>query len=155
MPKSIFMTTMTAGTPDLPPAEADEGLQLNYLDDGVLAGGYSCVGQVPGDVGSILVQGNASDEALDAMAAGSDYIFIEDVVEAEEGPSESPMAPSLQPPIAGPPRMFNRGEALTFLLAHGHAAELATTFPGAVAEAVLMILDLHNISELQWQHAHG
>ncbi len=173
MPKAIFMTTMTNGTPDLPPHEAeDDGLQLNYDDNGVLKGGYSCVGQVPGDVDSILVQVLSSDETLDAMAAENDYVFIENVEEPEpelaapdrwllpsppgitawvENPNPAP-DPKVKPPTE---RRFNRGKALAFLLSHGHAAELAQTFPGAVADAVHAILDLHNISELQWQHAHG
>jgi len=81
MPKAIFMTTMTNGSPDLPPHEAEEGVQLYYTVNGELRGGYSCAAQVPGTVGSILVQVLASEETLDAMAASDDYVFIEDVEE--------------------------------------------------------------------------
>jgi len=156
MPKAIFMTTMTNGTPDLPPFEAENGgLQLSYLVDGVLTGGYSCIGQVPGKIGSILVQVNASEDTLDAMAAG-DYVFIEDVVETDVAVEIGPaMAPRLQSPKPKPARQFNRGKALQFLLSHGHAADLAQTFPGAVADAIHTILELHDISEQEWRYAHG
>jgi len=155
MPRSIFMTTMTNGTPDLPPHEAEDGgLQLNYVDDGVLRGGYSCVGQVPGDVGSILVQVTASDETLDAMAAG-DYVFIEDVEEPALESISLVNAPSLQQPKRRKKRQFNRGKALQFLLSHGHAADLAHTFPGAVADAIHKIQELHNITPEEWRYAHG
>jgi len=58
-------------------------------------------------------------------------------------------------PAKIPKRKFNRGKALAFLLSHGQAADLAQTFPGAVADAVYAILELHNITDEQWQHAHG
>ena len=141
MSKSIVMTTMPGGLPDLPPHE--DGLQLDYLDDGVRTGGYSCIGQVPGAWPSILVQVLASGATLDEMASAANrdkYIFIEDVAEGDP------------PTIPEGTRRFNLGWALAFLLVHGHAAEFP---PGGVSEAVHYILDLHGITPEQWQHAHG
>jgi len=244
--KALFMTTMVNGVPNLPPFEAEDGgTQLYHTVDGVLCGGYSCLGQVPvKGIPSILVQVWASNATLDAMDADNDYVFIEDVEEPEEvapmrssrvyasledipieeethifeiasrriaqgedaeivrvemlaeldaltesrtverpfgvrddygdagdqeevtvidhdagvpitGLDMAPQGPSLAAPEpqGKPPsgRKFNRGKALAYLLAHGQAAKLAQTFPGAAAQAVLAVLAIHGITDEQWR----
>ena len=171
MAKAIFMTTMVGGVPNLPPFEAESGPQLYYTVDGVLCGGYSCLGQVPvNGIPSMLVQVWASNATLDAMDASDEYVFIEDIAEPAAEPGLTP-APELASPapksrrkrgeamLAAPEpkatkRQFNRGKALAFLLSHGQAKELAQTFPGAVADAVHAIQTIHGITPEQWQHGH-
>jgi len=158
MPKAIFMTTMTNGTPDLPPMESEDEAQLHYTD-GVLCGGYTCIGQVPVDgIPSMIVQVDSSEETLNAMDADDAYVFIEDVTEPEPSTEEvepvgcSAILASKKPPVR---RKFNRGKALAYLLKHGQAADIAHTFPGAVADAVHAIQVIHGIDAAKWQHAHG
>lgn len=76
MASAMFVVPCTEGGPELPME------LLTYTNEatGEMAGGWSCVGNVPVG-GTCLVRVWSSDEQIDALAAMPDYLFVEDVVE--------------------------------------------------------------------------
>ena len=82
MAKSIFEVDWIDNRPDIPPFEAENGIQLYYTEDGVLKGGYSLMNQ-PED-GRIDVMIWASVATIDCMKADPKYTWIEDIIESEE-----------------------------------------------------------------------
>lgn len=80
--RAIFLVPAPHET-SLPPMQADDGYCLQYIDEqGILRGGYSCIGQVPYTETQIMWI-EASDAVLDLMANDSKYCFLMDVTEPE------------------------------------------------------------------------
>jgi hypothetical protein len=85
MPKANFVTGWDniAGRPDIPPmVDSEGGLQLHYVNGGVLRGGFACISYVP-IATTCIVQIHSSQATIDAMKASEDYIWIEDIEEKE------------------------------------------------------------------------
>lgn len=57
-------------------------LDMATIQDGTEGYGFSVIGHIP-QAGTSLVRIWASDAVLDAMAADDNYLFIEDVEDAE------------------------------------------------------------------------
>lgn len=51
---------------------------IQYLENGELIGGFSCIGHVP-QAKTCLVQIESSEEMIDKLAEMDDYLFVEDV----------------------------------------------------------------------------
>lgn len=84
MAKAIFVTAFPPET-SLPPMQARAGgVQLHFTENGVLKGGYSCLGYVP-QAPTCLVLVEASPAAIAAMQVDPAYLFVEEVVE-DAGP---------------------------------------------------------------------
>jgi len=87
--KAIFAVPMENANAVLPPME-----DLHYVNDKVIHGGYSLVGQVPQrGINSVLVLVDSSAETLRAMYADPAYLWIERVAEiaVEAVPAEVPV----------------------------------------------------------------
>jgi len=83
--KAIFAVPMANSNAVLPPMSGD-GVQLHYTVDGVLRGGYSLIGQVPiAGIPGCLVLIDSSPETIQAMHDDAAYLWIEDVVEVNDG----------------------------------------------------------------------
>jgi len=83
--KSLFVTTMNAGAPLLPPMVAEDGgLQLSYppAPGKVVHGGYAVKSYVPDESAIVLV--DASPATIAAMKLLDDYLWLEDVPEAAD-----------------------------------------------------------------------
>ena len=161
--KALFMTTMVNGVPNLPPFEAEDGgIQLYHTVDGVLCGGYSCLGQVPvKGIPSMLVQVWASNATLDAMDADNDYVFIEDVEEpaAELAPvpelaSPAPKRKRSKAKLAVPdPKVKERKlklkKARAFMLKHAKKCKFDEA--SSDVDAIEEIRETHGITPEQWR----
>lgn len=79
VPRSVFRTSVTNGVPDLPPFRAGRGrLQLYYIKQGVLCGGYACVTEPDTTVD---VEVWASRATIEAMKTRYEWLRdVEDVV---------------------------------------------------------------------------
>jgi len=82
MAKAIFEVDWIDNRPDIPPFESEDGIQLYYIEDGELKGGYSLIG-LPKD-GKIDVQIWASETTILCMKADAKYKWKEDIVETDE-----------------------------------------------------------------------
>ena len=82
MAKSIFEVAWIDNRPDIPPFEAEDGIQLYYTEDGVLKGGYSLIG-LPED-GKIDVLIWADEATIANMKIDSKYTWKEDIIETDE-----------------------------------------------------------------------
>ena len=78
--KAIFAAPMANSNAVLPPME-----ELHYIEDRVLHGGYSLIGQVPiAGIPGCLVLIDSSAETIQAMHDNAAYLWIEDVVEVDD-----------------------------------------------------------------------
>jgi len=79
MPKANFVVGWVNGQPDLPPMEAESGIQLSYDLDGERKGGFCVIS--PRVDGTVIVQVDTSASTLAAMEADpSKYIWLEDML---------------------------------------------------------------------------
>ena len=79
--KAIFAVPMANANAVLPPME-----ELHYTVDGVLCGGFSLIGQVPiSGIPGCIVLIDSSAETIQAMHDDAAYLWIEDVVEVNDG----------------------------------------------------------------------
>jgi hypothetical protein len=74
---SKFVVPYTNGQFDVPPIEAQSGLQLKYEQDGKAAGGVWAISYVPD--GTVIADIWASKATIDAMKLDPKYIWIEDI----------------------------------------------------------------------------
>lgn len=80
--RATFVVPMQNANALLPPMDAGPNeTQLHYLDgQGVLRGGFSCVGQVP-TTSSAIVLIDSSQATIDQMTL--DYVLVEVLPDAE------------------------------------------------------------------------
>ena len=78
--QSIFIAPMLNGSPDIPPFESEDGIQLYFTNDkGNLEGGWCCISYVPNDL--VIVKVTAPESTITAMKADEKYLWIEDIEE--------------------------------------------------------------------------
>jgi len=83
--KAIFAVPMENANAVLPPME-----ELHYIEDRVLRGGYSLIGQAPQrGINSVLVLIDSSAATISAMYADPAYLWIETVRELVAVPVEA------------------------------------------------------------------
>ncbi len=103
--KAIFSVPVANANAVLPPME-----ELHYIEDDVLTGGYSLIGQVPqARVPTCLVLIDSSPETIRAMYEDPAYLWMENLPEPEEGhldmedayywPIPDPLADSEEVPV--------------------------------------------------------
>ena len=81
--QSIFIAPMLNGSPDIPPFEAEDGIQLYFTNDkGELEGGFCCMSYVPDDL--VIVKVTAPESTITAMKANEKYLWLEDIEEVED-----------------------------------------------------------------------
>jgi hypothetical protein len=70
-----FITSIENGSPKLPPMDSEEGnkLQLHYIKEGELKGGYSILEFLPND--EVLVQVYASEDTINKMIESKEYVL--------------------------------------------------------------------------------
>jgi len=83
--KAIFAVPMANANAVLPPME-----ELHYIEDRVLKGGYSLIGQVPQrGINSVLVLVDSSPETIRAMYDDPAYLWIENMREIAAEPIDA------------------------------------------------------------------
>lgn len=62
-----ILTTMSNGSPALPPMSSENGYCLRYDDNGTIRGGYTVLCQAPRTPNTVIVQVECSQEVFDQM----------------------------------------------------------------------------------------
>ena len=81
---AIFVCPFANSNAVTPPLQSDDAFHLQYPDPvtNELRGGYALIGHVP-FASTCLVWFDTSEAMVDAMIAGSDYLFVDDPAEPE------------------------------------------------------------------------
>ena len=81
--QSIFIAPMLNGSPDIPPFESEDGIQLYFTNDkGELEGGWCCISYVPDDL--VIVKVRLPLITADYMKSKDKYLWLEDIEEVED-----------------------------------------------------------------------
>lgn len=132
---AIFIVPIVNGSPDL----AME--QLYYDNAGKLAGGYSCIGQVP-NATTCLVRVYASDDQLDTLAEDDRYLFVEDVV---EGVPEG----VLMVTRAAKRQKKNKIQKIAYLKSKGHSSDKIDS--DMAGDELTGLRKVHGVTEVEYE----
>ena len=119
---------------------------LAYDVDGVPAGGFTLVGNVPQpDTYTCLVLVHTATETVTAMVDSGDYVFVEEVAEPEIVALAAPNPPAELP---GPAALR------IWLIQQGYSPSIvAGTIPNEADEILAGLQALHQVSEVEYGRA--
>jgi len=127
-----------------------EGLHLTFDDNGVRTGGFTLVGNVPQpDTFTCLVLVHTTAETVQAMVDSGDYVFVEEVTEAEQE-IVTLAAPDPKPDLPTPAALR------LWLIQHGYSPALVAGHIPANADPPGLrrgLRQIHQVSDEEYGRA--
>jgi hypothetical protein len=79
---AIVVTKLIDGQPDLPPMDADSGVQLHFTENGEVKGGFSMLCEIPRNPPNCAVWVECNQVTIDFMIADSNRFPLVEVCNA-------------------------------------------------------------------------